>query len=116
MKYTITYTGLIDAILARAALCGDMTRRGHLLADNDEYALRTILETAVPALLDSFNIQHKPHPRGWRIDPAQVSRPVLIETIVRKLLLLLMVPDSTATDTDTISMYLPSGLRITPYC
>lgn len=52
----IKYREIIDGILALSALRGDVTGRGDMLVDNDEYALCQIVPISVGAVLDEFGL------------------------------------------------------------
>lgn len=86
MKHTIRYSELSDAIMALSALCGDITRRGNMLVDNDDAALQTLMETLVPAALDDCRIAYNDHPQGWRIGPTSLSRAQILRYLAGKLL------------------------------
>ncbi len=72
--YIITYSELTDAILARAALCGDITGRGHILVDNDGAALRAVMATLVPAALADLGIFAEAVETGWRLGPPDITK------------------------------------------
>ena len=86
MKYTVTYTSIADAVLARSALCGSITKRGNMLVDNDDYALRTIMDTVVPAALWDYNIPYRGHKCGWRVGPTSIPKETLLRYLTGNLL------------------------------
>ena len=86
MKYTLTYTQIADAVMSLSALRGDITNRGYSLVDNDDYALCSIMESIVPALLDDNNIPYSRHKSGWRVGPTSLSHNQILRHVVQNVL------------------------------
>lgn len=64
----ITMDDLVDALQARAAICGDITGRGRILGDNDVPALERILRGAVPRAFHSLGLTWQATEGGWDVD------------------------------------------------
>lgn len=84
--FTISHDELVDAVLARAALCGDITGRGHILVDNDGAALRAVLSTLVPSALADNNIFCETVEGGWRLGPSGLEKSQVVAYLTALLL------------------------------
>ena len=66
--YNVYRKRLIDNLMAQAVVCGDITRRGRMLVDNDDAALSVIADTVVAGTLAELGVTFRCTPSGWRID------------------------------------------------
>lgn len=82
----ISKMSLTDAVLARAALCGDITHRGSMLTDNDVYALSALADTVVPAVLEANAIPFTASDVGWTLGATSFGTHVVANHLVAHLL------------------------------
>lgn len=102
--FTLYRKTIIGSLLALSALRGDITGRGQLLVDNDEFALTALLDTLVPSFLESNGIDYTSTRAGWRISDTVMPRHVLEKHLVDLLLRHISGKDtSTAADTPAFS-------------
>lgn len=75
-------TDIVDAMMARSALRGDITGRGSLLGDNDAQAIERVLRSHVPRALQTLGLSWTASPTGWTVDIPSTCCQLLIEYIL----------------------------------
>ena len=76
MKNVLLKSQIADLVLARAALCGDLTGRGSMQGDRDRAAIDYLLDSLVPDELSALGVGYTTSATGWQI-AADVAAPSL---------------------------------------
>lgn len=85
-RFKLKVSELTDCVLAMASLRGDITGRGDMLVDNDEYALAVVVRTVVESLLHGRGIPFAATGCGWRVGPTRLHKSELLALAARGIL------------------------------
>ena len=96
-SFKIKIKEIVDALLAYSSLRGDVTGRGDLLVDNDEYAIANLLKITVPGLLADNNISFRTVKSGWHVSTDAYVKEQLLSFLLGRIIDGLTGSESTAT-------------------
>lgn len=92
MNITLLKSEIADLVLARAALCGDLTGRGSVQGDRDRAAIEYLLDRFVPATLADLGIGYTATAAGWQL--SDIDYPGPLDYYLAQLLLHSLRPDA----------------------